>query len=686
MRPLLLCLLLPACTTPALSVDPDDTEAADTDGAPDDGGPDDGGPVDLPTSCPDVCFVWGDRVANPPPPPPGPPGMTWVSTQCNNGGVDPGNCPDGFTCGRTESTFIGPGYVSTAPVCEGDGGPYELVIDRAPPAVPADGVTVDLRFTLNQGAWPAGPEGSAGTISFAPREAGPTLAFDMPTRADGHLRVVLAPGDYDVRFSATGLDPTRYPTLSRPAAIAVVDDGEVELDVVAWPAGFSLRLDDQPVPTVTEADLRLTVTWHGLNTLRVSRALLPGDAVGTPVLLEPDDYQVFITGSGLSSRFPAGQLPAGIPHEVPEDEAPEVLPVALRTQTYSGTVTVNGQPWPEDTFGQASIVSGGASSLVTLDDAGRVQGRVWRGNALDVSLKTYGTDLVPNGTLHLLTGHTGGPFTVDVPVTNARGVVTVNGARPPTGSRGEVLQVLPDGSRAALSLAYNGDAAFDGPVYNRTGDIYVESSGSALPVGINLIRAGAPPTSAPLTLDLTGWPVTLTVRVNGRAHQGDGRPRGILLLTRIDPSTDEPVPSASNPLYFESESLTFPTTGPLVAQGLVGEGTWQVMLASSGEHLPQGSVILGEIEVDGPVQQTFDAFTADLNFTLLIDGETPPAGISRGTFTISGQAHDLPSSGPARVETTVWRGLTSGSWTCSPTEGCPLLDSYYLTLWSSLEP
>lgn len=690
MRLLSVCFLLAGCATPALSIDPDgpaDTdEIEDSDGGPDGGGPG-GGPVELPASCPDVCFVWAERVANPPPPPPpASPSAQWVATTCNQAGVHTGLCPDAFTCGRTETAFIAPGYSSTTPVCEGDGGPYELVIDRAPPEAPADGVTVDLRFTLNQGAWPTGPEGSAGQVSFAPREPGPTLTVDMPTRAAGALRVVLAAGEYDVRFSPNGLDPTLFPTLSRQAAIAVVDDGEVELDVVAWPAALSLRLDEVPVPEILAEDGWLTVTWHGLNSARISRRLAEGDEVGVPVWLEPDDYQVSFTGAGGGGRFPGGEPPTPTPHEVPEDEAPELLPIALRTQTYTGTFTANGAAWPVATTGQATIRSGGGSALVTLDRDGRVQGRMWRGGTLDVSLKTYGTDFMPNGTITLLTGHSGGSFTVDVPVTTARGVVTVNGARPATGSRGQVVQVLPNGGAAVLPLSYNGDASFDGPIYNLTGDIFVESTGDPLPVGINLIRAGAPPTAAPLTLNLTGWPVTLTVRVDGRAHQGDGRPRGLLLLTRIDPSTGEPVRSVSSPLYFESDRLTFPTSGPLVTDGLVGEGTWQVMLATSGEHLPQGSVVLGEIEVYGPVEQTFDVFTAEINFTLLIDGEAPPSGISRGSFSISGQTHELPRSGAARVETTVWRGLTDASWTCYASAGCPLLPDGYLTLWQALEP
>lgn len=674
MRALLLLLL--AChhqgTTPDGADDTTDTTA--NGGGPGGGGPGGGGgedtvDTDLPP-CTTTCWSWGTPAPSTRPGDAAAGAFREIYTEgCNHFGLEPGTCPDTFTCeGRREVARFET-YSQAIDPCVGDLGPHTLVIDvpLAGDAPDEPAVPVHLHFTLSGEIWPGGGEpGQAGRVVFRRNAVGDdtplTVEAEMPVTRNGRVDVDLPAGTWTVSFSplyTTPLDTTRWPTIGSIGTLQVIDEEEVvEVNVNAVSLTVPLRVDGAVVTEVPAGVSGLTLGLWSPTHGQTTRMLTAGDSISQPFIVEPDLWDLTLTVQSDGLVWPNGGVTVLEQLVVPL--VPNVIPVSLQTAAVSGEVLIDrARPALAD---GVKVWWGAQAFAVGQPSAGRYEGRVWAG-------QTYVVTLDGNAALHppddLRVQAAALPGVVDVRATTASmsGVVTLDRATPGRGTRGSVRLVDAAGTSAYLTLATSGDAAFSERVWQQTYDLWVVGDGQDLPGGpILALQAQAPRDG--LTLNVTGFDVDLTLTINGRAPEETSGIRGAFILAPVDPTTHAPLTGGQ---YQNAEGhAVVPGTGAAVGSAIVPRGTYSVLFQSSNLDLPIGEADLGVIDLTADLRRTYDLQTVTWNIELQHDGANlpVPATGDRGYVMINSATGYLPERGPARVQIQTSPGPATIQWIC----------------------
>ncbi len=687
-------VLLAACVGPAVPV-LDEGADTDSDGIPDTKpGVDDDtdGPTgeEIVEGCTDLCWGWDT-----PPllPPPGTGPVVSEIKDCNAGGYQPGVCPGGFVCGDPVTLAYGPQYAISLPVCEGQRTPYRLVADIDSTPEPPEGVEVSLVFTLAGERWPGGGEpGQAGFLSLTGTTTETSVVVEMPVVPSGRVRTQLPPDTYVARFlPGPGLDDSVWPIVGRTGVLAVVaGDEEVQIDVLARPVSLRVLVDGvrQSVLDATTNSTSMTLTGH--RTLTVVKSTTTGNSLDRTVVLPFDTFDLTFSvyPTTAASPFPGGgiHVPDAL---VVDEEGPERADFDLPTETVSGSVRINGGAHAGIALSSVTWQGkyGGDTFSVTGTNPGSYAGRVWPGT-YDVTLSTIGGSGqgLPIGSAVLHRQVAPGVRNLDVGTVAVDGKVTLNGGTPTGGSRGFVFFRNHAGHSAQLLLKSSGDAAYAGTVFAGRGDIVVEGDGSHLPEG-SVVAASDVAFGGSRTIDIRAWPVSVTLKVDGSTATGDGDSRGQVTFTRIDPSTREPQESAPGSQEWVTIDASIASTGPATATRLLGPGSYRVSSYTyEAGGLPASSVVLGELDVDGPDAATYNLNTVQVDVDLLLDGAAIPVPGSgnRGRIFVGNNVRELPRTGPTQVrfkvvkDEVVWMyWLCSAAWECA-------LEEQTRTLWSAI--
>lgn len=681
-------LVLVAACAPAPFVPPDGDDtfpgADDTDPASsDDGG---GGDTDLP-ACSTACWSWTEP-APVPRPSPTPTPAEIVIDGCNASGLEPGVCPDGFTCGPVETHETSAGWTVTQPWCDGGLGLHDLVAEVALGRPAATGVSVPLRLTLNGGPWPGGgAPGEAGQLWLYEPTLLKTVRVDLPTDRSGLVELTLDPGTWRVSFAAgftVPMDDSRWPRVGRTAALQVLaePDAPLDVDVRAVEVPVVITLDGARLTTVPAGLTRVDLSWWSATRGSFTRALVPGDDASRPILLQPEtwDFTVGLTAADTAPSWPSGTFAALAHHEVRVQD-PGVFDLARRTTAVSGDVTVDGATVPS---GRADVTwrstEGSATFRVGGSPAGRYTGRVWDGATYDVSLSSL-RDGDPLGPFVAAQGVAPGERDIAARTTSVRGTVTVNGQTPQNGSRGFVV-LRQAGAAVRFLVDSFGDAAFDGRMWaSGAGPVeaWVLGYGDRVPQGpyraatsVDLARA--------IALDVPASRVDLTLTLDGRAPADAASSRGSFFLRA---TAGSPAPEIGG----SDSSVGATASGPLAATALVVPGDYGLAFQARGTSLPVGSVELGTFTARGATTTVRrDVSVATWRITLRDDGANLPPAASgdRGTVYVGSVSGVVPATGPARVELTSWSGEATVFWSC-PTATCGVDATIpFQVLWSGL--
>jgi hypothetical protein len=601
----------------------------------------DDGPVG---DCGEVCWVWTE---------PAPP-----EAVCNAEGLLPDACPDGLSCGAGS-------------VCEGDGGPYTLAIDLAPTAL--TGVPVEVVFSLRGAPWPDGVPDTAGQVVLTHRELGRSVRFPLPHTPDGRLPLDLRAGTWDVALVDEQLDPSVYPRVTRRAELVVGTGGTVAVDIAAWSVPVLMRVDGATVAEVPTGNQRFELTLTGARTPPLPRVVRTGQRITAPFVLVPDTYEVTLS----SVRAGTTGIPGGVTTSrtlvVDADRDPGALIVELETVPLAGEVRVNGQP-AIDAVGAVVVGDPAWNQRLEVRD-GRYAGRVWPGeHAVTFDGRGGG---VPDGPVDLgLRTLDGGELDLDLEVVSASGVLTVGGRTPEAGERGEVQQVVSSAGPVRLSVDTDGDAAFEGLVYDQPGPFYVDGTG-ALPQGH--VRIGDGP-ALDLDGDLTAYSVSLSVDLGVPLPD---IPPGALELVRVEDGVRAPDPAV--PSALERASFTTAEGAPIAATGSVVPGTYDARYVSfaAGGSLG-GTVDLGRVTIDGDFEAHWDVTLRRLTVAFA-DGGEPLQEVAeghRGWVILGDRLVVVPGSGPSEATIDLLPGTYDVEWRCE--RGCGVGRASGV-LWSGLD-
>ena len=638
-----------------------------------------GGP-DL-SGCRTVC--WG---LNPRPVVPqgsGGPTHTTIA-DCNPSGLTQKVCPAGFACTGSETLEFSGGSTYTRAICEPTTQPVGALVFDILPAAPVDKVAVQLKFTLNGGAWPrSATAGAAGTLVLTQRASRRQLTFELPTQSDA-LRLDLARGDYDVTLLLIGpaIDMAQYPSLSLGGVLRVVESGEAVIDLKGTSITYSLLLDGAPFPVLNKQDsVRLSfVGGHG-QSLMVS-AQGPAALPARPVVLEPDTYRVTLTTSSAADppTFPSGEIELAAALLI--EGAPRAVPLEVKTYPVTGAIAVDGADLPS--VRTTRVLFGANSFKVGPARPARYSGRLFAGQ-YDVWLDTSdaGNSMLPAGLVRTHRGFAAGPATLNLSVTTTTfsGTLTLNGAAiGGSGYRGSIL-MKPDGNTSSqfLSLASSGAATWSARVYPGTYAVSVYGAAPLptyeIPLEPSLVIGG--PRNA--NYNVNAATATLTV-LDGTRQPADATvTRGSFQLRRAG-RTD----SSGGTRY-----VSVPDTGPLRASVLLETGTWEVefQTGSSYTGLPIGVAKLPSVQVlaGTGASATFQLRGVDVTGELRHSGAPlPPAlpGRTRGKILLPGASFPLPSTGPATFAFRVYPGIYDLVLDCSM--NCDVSSTSYLYLASGL--
>jgi len=628
------------------------------------GGDDDGTP-DGGTGCKTVCFRWSED--DPPPPAEGQP-VKVVYDECNPFGLRSGVCPQGFTCGGTETFQTAMRSVMT-PVCSPAGAaPYVLDLDLAPAPIPPDAVAVSLALTLNDGAWPdaSATQTSAGMFrATSQRDPLLTWTFDIPSRGQS-LDFSLPPDTYDVQVTLGDYQGLHYPAQTRRGVLEVIAAGEHVLPFEATLASIEVRLDGAPVGAVTTAHV-VTIQLTRVDGTSTSRSFGEGDRASAMFVLRPGTYRrTLLTQSPEYSTFPSGVVK--LAGEVSLSPGPVDLPIDAATVLTTGTVSVDGADLPVS-------VSGGRVSFAA---AGYISSRAQISATRPASFRkrlfvgTY--DVFYDSTTASLTGIPRGivqvrddwAATASLPIAattlGVTGSVTLNGAALPAGAGGTVSFGSSFGSTTfPLSSAAGG--SYTGRIFAGTYNVSIRGTGNPLPdfdvpVGTQWVA-----TTAAQTWQIDAHPLTVTMTQNGQpppAATTDFE-RGSLTL--------EGVLVGRSTLA----SLTAPASGAMQVSAVVPDGTWTLRYAhifNSYTGTPLGNFPLGQVQISGGAQAvTRDLRSVWVSGQVLLRGAALPDVVDprdRGIVSISGLFYGFggdgglprfPATGPAAYGTWLVPGV-----------------------------
>lgn len=652
---------------------------------------DDGpGGDDIVEGCPDVCWGWNQRVA----PTPSAPGRIVVDT-CNASGLVAGVCPTSMPCGGTATGAWGPLTSYDVAVCEGTGGPYTLVAELSPEG-PAQGKDVELTFTLLGDDWPGGgQDGDAGLLVLVPRSGGAPLRLPLPVKPNGVLQAKIPPDTYDASFSAgAGHDARRYPFWDRTAVLAVVDDGEEEVDVRAKAAEVRLFVDGtryDAVPAGTPY-VNLTLTGQATGT-SVFWAGAAGTALGGTTVVPFDTYDATVTATNTTGT---GPFPDGV--GVFEGAGTitardDVLRIDVTTAEVGGTVKINNNahsalPYTKVRWRQRDTARQSAFE-VTGTNPGRFSGRVWPGRydvLLDATLASSRGLPAGSGMMASDVAPTTGT-TFNAKTTSSSGTVTRNGAAPGNGYRGTISYQSNDGSYAVLGLATSGSASYSGPVWQGPGDVILSGDGTRLPSGPITIADGIQ-FAGSHSLNVQAYSVTIVLKVDGQHAVPDGSARGSVAIYPVDGSGDR-IPRTDAPGVWGYTQGPLPTSGNAVTTVLLAAGTYDVGLFTTGDGgLPPSTSGVGTLVVDRAKTVTYDLQTQRITVRLEDGGQSWPsvgAG-NRGRINWTYGFATIPRTGTSEVTLRVLDDeLGSLTWYCNSAFDCAL-DDAYVPLWVYVRP
>jgi hypothetical protein len=612
------------------------------DGVPGDSVPGDAdaGPTpDAPPPCDrDVCFAWLPR---PPPPTPGEP-TVFRYDECNIGGLRPGACPSGFSCGPVE-TFEFPLYRLEMPVCRSERTPPARVVDvdlrHADP--PADGVPVVLALALNGDAWPdaSGARMRAGTFTVTDRaDRSRTWVFDVPARGPS-MTISVPASRYDTVLQIEDAEALHYPPGYYHGELVVNRAGEATVDLPAAKASFALRVDGAPVVGLP-AGMSVTI---GLDTAGggVSRSYsTAGTGLSGTFTVRPGTYDLQLSSWGKTAALPAGTVRLATGQSLVAGTT-TVMPADVATVQVSGSLTLDGRDMPSGSEGGDIVFeSGGGWTRVAIGTArpARFSARLFPG-AHDVSYDASSARLtgVPRGVTRLRTAWMAEPSLALAATTLVvSGSVNLNGgAVDGTGGR-----VTFGGAGGSATMSLSAAGSYSGLLFGGSYDVSVSGEGQRLPATFVPVAAAWTATPALQTWQIAAHRLTASMTHNGQIPPADGdadRRGSLIARARI---LDRDV----------SLSTSGGTSGPIQASLLVPDGVWTVSYRQNDDDydMPRGTFALGEVAVSADTTRSFDLASLRVTGTVTLDGAQLPVGTgtSRGELIIQ-------SAGPGGAYTNV---------------------------------
>lgn len=580
-----------------------------------------------------------------------------------------GACPEGLRCGSLRE--FGPeSFRTLAPVCEFSGTPpYTLSVDIVPDPTglqtvpPVNPVPVELVLRRAGEPWPESETLGAGRMSFLPAgtEGQVVTVEELPNDSD-RLTVMLDPGDYTVEYTVNPRadDLTLYPGSAFRARLAVTTGGEVLVDFPVRPVDYTFTLDGQ-------SDLPgfsfISVLNPGVSSTFVD--VTDGPLAGR-LWLPVGTYEVGFQAGDFGLR---NDLPA---LTVSDSSAATRYAFDAQTTIFSGTVTLNGQPYPmsgPNSLGSGRIVifrDDFSQTSIPISDTrpATFSQRVYAGD-WEVVVDTVGTQIdgVPPMIVVVEDEHAvGSPLAIDLTTVDLTGEVSLRGETLPdaTGPRFAVEFKSGRWSLQVDDLDLTGPGRFESTVFAGRYRVSVLGFFDELPGRYRVLDEWQASTTA-LDLNVDAQPVNLDFQVNGRT---------------VPENTALGSARFSGP---NGDAFSVALRNPTLRTALA-EGQWLLefenVLAESS--LPLGRTTLSPITVAGsPVTETVDLEAIALRASVTLNGEpvaAAAAGTDRGALSVgaNGFVYRVPlaSTGPSEVEFLLIPGIYDVSTVCDVTQGC----------------